>query len=217
MSTQKKLRLDAMSFYEPMMNFEKCIKLITQIWHWRSLCMMSGAWSDSARRRIITTSSNIAIMLELFDVLLAIFRRCNLSSVLCNWFIELFHELEFSTPKFIEQFQPWNIQQKAFAAISIAIIKDDMCTRYLSESHRDKTRTRHTNGIEKRHVASDTNTHSRSLPSGIRWMITLEPRKSRKFSFERAPRTWFALGFTVPNTWWWGKIFNEKESQSDKV
>lgn len=143
----------------------------------------------------------------------AICRAC-CSIGLSNFFMNY---LEFSTPKFIEQFQSWNIQQKAFAAISIAIIKDDMCTRYLNESHRDKTRTRHTNGIEKRHVASDTNTHSRSLPSGIRWMITLEPRKSRKFSFERAPRTWFALGFTVPNTWWWGKIFNEKESQSDKV
>lgn len=31
-------------------------------------------------------------------------------------------------------------------------------------------------------------------------MIILGPRKSLNDSFVRLPRTWFALGFTVPNT-----------------
>lgn len=47
----------------------------------------------------------------------------------------------------------------------------------------------------------------KSLPSGIWWMIMLEPRKSRNDSFVRLPRTWFDLGLTVPCTWRMGRMF----------
>lgn len=42
--------------------------------------------------------------------------------------------------------------------------------------------------------------------SGMWWMIMWESRKSRYDSLDRAPRTWFALAFTVPCTLRMGRI-----------
>lgn len=53
-----------------------------------------------------------------------------------------------------------------------------------------------------------------SLPSGIWWMITCEPRKSRIESFDRCSRTWLGFGFTVPSTL---RSLVSNESSSGKV